>query len=82
MKAKVKILGIGNRKEGVSKKGNPYDFLPVAIGFPAEGYNGLYVETVNMDMSVYPKEQPLQVGQERTVYLHHQNFRIVIDDFV
>lgn len=81
MKAKVRILGLGNRMSGVSKKGREYDFLPVAIGYAADGFNGMYCETVNVDSSLLP-ERPLAVGQDRDVYMHRQNFRLVIDDFV
>lgn len=33
MRKIVNVIGVGKRKQGVSKSGNSYDFTPVAISF-------------------------------------------------
>lgn len=49
MRKTVTIYGVGERKSGTSKKGNPYDFKEVAIGYQHKNFLGEKVETVGID---------------------------------
>ena len=49
MRTKIKVVGIGNRMSGVSKKnGKAYDFLPVSFVYQDPNFNGFRAATATI----------------------------------
>lgn len=79
MRKNVKVVGIGPRKMGTSAKtGRSYDFTPVAIVFPDDGFSGFRAATVNMD-SVDVMHHNVQKDVEIDMVFHFYNGNITVD---
>lgn len=78
MRKMVNVVGVGKRKSGVSKAGNPYDFTPVAISFedPARYDKGYRVTEVNANSDELYRAVPqgLNPGDCLEVVMH-EDFR-------
>lgn len=79
MKQTVKILAIGQRKQGVSKKyGTPFDKIEISIQYPGKfGFVGDVGEIVAIDAAVVGNRQ-LNVGDVLEVEMWTQNFRTCV----
>ena len=65
MRAKAKIVGIGERKAGISNKNNrAYDFTPVAFVYESKSMSGVAAATANVDQSVLDPLSGLHVNDE------------------
>ena len=65
MRAKAKIVGIGNRRSGISTKNNKaYDFTPISFVYEDSGVNGFAANTANVDQSVLAAVPGLNVNDE------------------
>ena len=65
MRAKAKIVGIGNRKSGISTKNNKaYDFTPVSFVYEDQNVNGFAAGTANVDQSVLAALPGLSLNAE------------------
>ena len=81
MKTIITIVGVGERRYGVSKKsGKSYDFTPVAFTYedPFFSPTGVKAETVNVDQSALGDYKPTE-GDVVTVVMHNANYRTYID---
>ncbi len=79
MRTTAKIVGIGLRKSGLSKKTNkPYDFIPVSIVYPNKDTEGLCAATCNVDSDMFAKCK-VELNQEREIFYHGFTGNITID---
>lgn len=79
MRKLVQVLGVGQRKTGVSKRTRqPYDFMEVSFGFPDSGFDGLRCETVTVDTALLG-DRVLATGETVDAVYHQSNFKTYID---
>lgn len=75
MRKTVEVIGIGERKLGVSKKTNQkYDFTEVAIAFEHKRFNGRRCEVVAIDCEML-EQHPLSVGEVFDAEVYEMNFK-------
>lgn len=80
MRAKMKIVGLGERKSGVSPKNNkPYDFIPVSFVYPDKLTEGVKAATANVGYDMVEAVGGIELNQEREMFYHTYNNNIVID---
>lgn len=80
MRTNIKIVGIGDRKAGVSAKNNrPYDFLPVSFVYPDKFTKGLKAATSNVAGDLVDAVGGLKLDDEREIFYHTFNNSVVID---
>lgn len=80
MRVKMKIVGLGERKSGVSQKNNkPYDFIPVSFVFPDKYTEGVKAATSNVSYDMVDAVGGLMVNEEHEMFYHTYNNSIVID---
>lgn len=80
MRTKMKIVGLGDRKAGNSKKnGKPYDFIPVSFVFPDPYTKGLKAATANVSGDMVDAIGGLKLDDEREIFFHTYNNAITID---
>ncbi len=80
MRATIKIIGIGSRRAGISKKsGKAYDFVPVSFALENPDFNGYEAATSLVDGGMLDASGGIQVNQEREAFFHRYNNSIVID---
>lgn len=80
MRTKIKVVGIGNRMSGVSKKnGKAYDFLPVSFVYQDPNFNGFRAATANIDGSMLDAAGMVKVDDQREIFYHTWNNNIVVD---
>lgn len=82
MRNKIKVVGLGQRKAGISKKnGKNYDFIPVSFVYHDQQFNGVRAATCNVEGSDADATQ-LQVNSELDAFMHYENNQPVIDGLV
>lgn len=80
MRAKVKIVGMGKRLSGTSKKtNNPYDFIPLSFIYQDKFTEGYKAETVNVDGEYVDDHGGIKVGDEVEFVFHVANNRTYVD---
>ena len=80
MRAKMKIVGLGSRMSGTSKKTNkPYDFISVSVVYPDKFTEGFKASTANVDYDMVEAVGGLMLNEEREVFYHTYNNSLVID---
>lgn len=80
MRAKMKIVGLGERKSGVStKNGKAYDFIPVSFVYPDKFIEGVKAATANVSWDMVEAIGGIELNQEREMFYHTYNNNIVID---
>ena len=80
MRTKIKIVGIGDRKAGVSpKNGKPYDFQPVSFVYPDTYVKGLKAATANVSGDMLDAIGGIKLEEEREIFFHTYNNTVVID---
>lgn len=80
MRTKIKVVGIGNRMSGVSKKnGKAYDFLPVSFVYQDPNFNGFRAATANIDGPMLDAVGMVKVDDQREIFYHTWNNNIVVD---
>ena len=82
MRATIKVVGLGNRKAGVSKKGRAFDFVPVAFVMHDQQFQGFSAHTCNVAGSDIESVGGLKVNDEIDAFYHFENFAVVIDGLV
>lgn len=82
MVCKISIVGVGIRRAGTSKTGNPYAFTPIHYTREDKNVRGLSAENCNVSDDVMNSAPDLQPGMKYEVYMHYANFRPVIDAIV
>lgn len=81
MRTNIKVVGIGQRISGTSKKTNKdYDFTPISIIFPDGRTAGYRAETVNVNAGELPAG--LAVNSEHDTVMHYSNNQLYIDAFL
>lgn len=79
MRTKAKIVGIGERKSGVSKKGNKYDFTPFHLVYPDKNTEGFAASCANVDQSILDGIPMPKVNDDVEVFCHFYNGSMMID---
>ena len=79
MRTTAKIVGIGERKSGTSKKGNKYDFTPFHLVYPDKNTEGFAASCANVDQSILDPIPMPKVGDEITIFCHFYNGNMSID---
>lgn len=80
MRTKIKVVGIGQRMSGTSKKnGKPYDFLPVSFVFKDQYFNGFRAATANIDGPTVDAAGMVKIDDEREIFYHTFNGTIIVD---
>ena len=79
MRKNVTVIGIGQRKAGISKKGGKkYDFTEIAIGYETEGFSGMKCETIAFDTAIIA-DKNITVGDVLDLVFHQANFKTYVD---
>lgn len=79
MRKTVQIMGVGQRKSGVSKRcGKPYDFTDFSIGYDSPDFSGLRCEVVAVD-AVVIGNRVFSPGDVVEIVSHQYNFRTIVD---
>lgn len=80
MRTNIKIVGIGERKSGVSaKNGKPYDFQPISFVFPDTYTKGLKAATANVSGDMLDAIGGVKLEEEKEIFFHTYNNNVVID---
>lgn len=81
----IQVMGVGQRKKGVSKTGNAYDFVPVHICYTPtarDRVTGTAVAVVNVDTETFTRISPAP-GEEFTVCLGPgANFSVAVTHWI
>lgn len=78
MRSTITIVGVGERKFGVSKAGKPYDFTEVSFTYEVPGYAGVKAESANFSAAALGDYKP-EVGDVVEAVMHQANYRTYID---
>lgn len=78
MRAKVKIVGVGQRRSGKSQSGRSYDFTPLSFVFEDKQFTGYRAATVNVDAQSLGCYVPA-VGESYDFVFHFADNRIFVD---
>lgn len=79
MRTKAKVVGIGERKSGISKKGRKYDFPPFHLVYPDNNTEGLAAATANVDQSILDAIPLPKVNDEVEIFFHFYNGSMSVD---
>lgn len=80
MRTKIKVVGIGQRMSGTSKKnGKPYDFLPVSFVYPDQYMNGLKAATANISGDMVDVIGGLKLEDQKEIFFHSFNGTVIVD---
>lgn len=80
MRTKIKVVGIGQRMSGTSKKnGKPYDFLPVSFVYPDQFMNGLKAATANISGDMVDAIGGLKLEDQKEIFFHSFNGTVIVD---
>lgn len=80
MRTTMKIVGIGDRKAGVStKNGKAYDFLPISFVYPDKFTNGLKAATANVSGEMIDAVGGVKLDEQHDIFYHTYNNAVVID---
>lgn len=78
MRKQVTIVGVGNRRAGVSKAGKKYDFTPISFEFEDLEMTGFRAETVDATADALGDYVP-QCGDKVVAVFHYSNYRPYLD---
>ena len=79
MRIKAKIVGMGERKSGTSKKGRAYDFTPFHLVYEDKNTEGFAVAIANVDQSILDPIPLPKVGDEAVIFCHFYNGSMTVD---
>lgn len=80
MRANITVVGLGQRRTGVSKNTNkPYDFQPVSFLYDDQYTTGQKAATANFAGSDVDAVGGMNIGQEYDVVFHFYNNQPIID---
>ena len=80
MRAYITIVGLGQRKSGVSQKTNkPYDFQPVSFVYDDAYTTGQKAATANIPGPDIDSLGGLKIGQAYDAVFHNYNYTVVVD---
>lgn len=76
----IKIVGIGSRMQGVSKKnGKPYDFQPLSFIYDDKFTTGYKAATANVAGDMLDAIGGVNLNEEKEIFYHSFNNSLVID---
>ena len=79
-RTKMKIVGLGNRMQGVSKKnGKPYDFQPISFVYKDQYTNGYKAAPSNVPGDMIDAIGGVKVDEEREIFFHGYNGTVTVD---
>ena len=78
MRRMVEVIGVGQHKNGLSKKGKKYDFTEFSIAYEENGVVGRKAETVAIDSDVIG-DRVFAPGEVLDVVMHQANFKTYVD---
>ena len=79
-RTKMKIVGLGNRMQGVSKKnGKPYDFQPISFVYKDQYTPGYKAATSNVSGDMIDAIGGVKVDEEREIFFHGYNGTVTVD---
>lgn len=79
-RTKMKIVGLGNRMQGVSKKnGKPYDFQPISFVYKDQYTAGYKAATSNVPGDMIDAIGGVKVDEEREIFFHGYNGTVTVD---
>lgn len=81
MRKLVEVIGVGKRKQGLSKKGNKYDFTEVSIAYEVDHIVGRKAETVAIDGEILG-DRVIAPGEVLDLVMHQANFKTYVDAIV
>lgn len=81
MRANVKIVGVGQRRNGTSASGRSYDFTPLAFVFEDNQFQGYRAATVNVDAKSLSGYVPA-VGDSYDMVFHFADNRLFVDAII
>lgn len=73
MRKTIKIVGVGDRRQGVSKTGKQYDFTPISFCYEQPWVRGYAAATCNVNQDCMGDYVPA-VNDEKDV-VFHQDFK-------
>lgn len=79
MRTKAKVVGIGERKAGTSKKGRNYDFTPFHLIYPDKNTEGWAAACTNVDQSILDAIPMPKVNDEIEIFCHFYNGSMSVD---
>ena len=79
MRIKAKVVGIGERKVGTSKKGRQYDFTPFHLVYPDKHTEGYAVANTNVDQSILDAIPLPKINDEVEIFYHFYNGSMTVD---
>ena len=79
MRVRAKIVGIGERRSGVSKKNRPYDFTPFHLIYPDKSTEGFAAASANVDQSILDPIPMPKLNDEVEIFCHFYNGSLLID---
>lgn len=79
MRTKAKVVGMGARKSGVSKKGRAYDFTPFHLIYEDKNTEGYAAAVTNVDQSILDAIPLPKLGDEIEIFCHFYNGSMTVD---
>lgn len=79
MRTKAKVVGIGERKSGISKKGRNYDFTPFHLIYVDKNTEGFAACSTNVDQSILDAIPLPKVNDEIEIFFHFYNGNMSVD---
>ena len=79
MRTKAKVVGIGERKAGTSKKGRNYDFTPFHLIYEDKNTEGFAAAVSNVDQSILDAIPMPEVNDNIEIFFHFYNGSMTID---
>ena len=81
-RTKMKIVGLGNRMQGVSKKnGKPYDFQPISFVYKDQYTTGYKAATSNVPGDMIDAIGGVKVDEEREIFFQVTTARLRLTAF-
>lgn len=78
MRKIVEVIGVGKRKQGLSKKGRKYDFTELSIAYEDENTVGRMAETIPFDTAIIG-DRVITPGEVLDIVFHRANFKTYVD---
>ena len=79
MRTTAKVVGIGARKSGTSKKGRNYDCTPFHLIYPDKNTEGYAAACTNVDQSILDAIPMPKVNDEIEIFCHFYNGSMTVD---
>lgn len=81
MRKIINIVGVGDRRQGTSKTGKPYDFTPISFTYEDRFMSGVKAATVNLNQDCCPPDYAPGIGESVEVFLRedYKTGRVYID---